>query len=110
MQRPHHDLGAGEADQLAEAALAEERLLRAEDRAALHRALGRVPESFRMVVVLFDMQGMSYDEIAQSLQVPVGTVKSRLKRGRDALREAIFRQQGATRPTGNEDGHEHDRL
>jgi RNA polymerase sigma-70 factor (ECF subfamily) len=81
----------GESEQLAEAAMAEERLLRAEDRRALARALQRVPEAYRMVVVLFDVQGASYDEIARILDVPVGTVKSRLKRGRDALRTQIFR-------------------
>ncbi len=92
-EKPLHQMEAEEADELAEAALAEERLVRAEDRRALERALARVPEAYRMVVVLFDVQGMSYDEIAQVLSVPVGTVKSRLKRGRDALRVQIFRRQ-----------------
>ncbi len=87
-----------EVEQLAEAALAEERLIRDDDRRSLTHALERVPEAYRMVVVLFDVQGLSYDEIAQILEVPVGTVKSRLKRGRDALREQIFRQRGARPP------------
>jgi RNA polymerase sigma-70 factor (ECF subfamily) len=83
-----------EGGELAESAMAEEGLLREEDRRALARALERVPMRYRMVVVMFDVQGFSYDEIAQILDVPVGTVKSRLKRGRDALREAIFRSGG----------------
>lgn len=73
------------------AALADEVLLRSEARRELRRAMKRVPTAYRLVVVLFDVQGLSYDEIARSLEIPVGTVKSRLKRGRDALREELFR-------------------
>jgi RNA polymerase sigma-70 factor (ECF subfamily) len=80
-----------EAHHLAEAAHAEDRLLRQDERKALWSALRRVPAAYRQVVVLFDVQGLSYDEIAQALACPVGTVKSRLKRGRDALREELFR-------------------
>jgi len=97
LQRPLDD----EADHLAEAALAEERLVRDEDRRLLERALGRVPEAYRMVVVLFDVQGASYDEIARILSVPVGTVKSRLKRGRDALRAQLFRSRGEPEKRGD---------
>lgn len=81
----------GEAEQLADGAMAEDRLLRDEDRRELAKALEGVPVAYRMVLVLFDMQGRSYDEIAEVLKIPVGTVKSRLNRGRDALREQIFR-------------------
>ena len=76
---------------LAEAAHAEEQLLRQDDRRALLKAIRRVPVAYRTVVMMFDVQGLSYDEIARALSVPVGTVKSRLKRGRDALRAEIFR-------------------
>jgi RNA polymerase sigma-70 factor (ECF subfamily) len=81
----------GELHHLEEAALAEDRLLRAETRRGVWRALKKVPVPYRMVVVLFDIQGFPYDEIARVLDLPLGTVKSRLKRGRDALREEIFR-------------------
>lgn len=84
----------GQLERLAEVALAEDRLLRAEDRAALYRALAEVTEVYRTVVVLFDVEGLAYDEIAGVLNVPVGTVKSRLKRGRDALRCELFRAAG----------------
>ncbi len=42
-----------------------------------------------MVVVLREMEGFSYDEISEVLEVPAGTVKSRLKRGRAALKELL---------------------
>lgn len=80
-----------EAERLYEAARAEEGLLRRDERRALWAALRRVPAAYRQVVVMFDVQGLAYDEIAQALGVPVGTVKSRLKRGRDALRSELFR-------------------
>ena len=56
------------------------------------RALRDVPVAYRTVVALSDVQGLGYEEIAGALGVPVGTVKSRLKRGRDALKNALFRQ------------------
>jgi RNA polymerase sigma-70 factor (ECF subfamily) len=50
------------------------------------RALDRLPEPFRAAVVLRDMQDFSYDEIASILEVPIGTVMSRIHRGRALLR------------------------
>lgn len=52
-------------------------------------ALGRVPAEFRAVLVLHDVQDLPYDEIAEILDVPVGTVKSRLHRGRLAMTAAL---------------------
>jgi RNA polymerase sigma-70 factor (ECF subfamily) len=52
-------------------------------------ALATVPEEFRVAVVLADVQDLPYDEIARILDVPVGTVKSRVHRGRLALAEAL---------------------
>jgi RNA polymerase sigma-70 factor (ECF subfamily) len=71
------------------AASPEAQLLLDEERRALWAALAQVPETYRAVVVLADMQGLSYEEIASAMSVPVGTVKSRLNRGRDALREVL---------------------
>jgi len=51
----------------------------------VQRALVQVPEEFRLVLVMHDVQGMPYEEIAEAVGVPVGTVKSRLHRGRVAL-------------------------
>jgi RNA polymerase sigma-70 factor (ECF subfamily) len=55
------------------------------DRLTLDDALARLPEEFRVAVVLRDVQGMDYAQIAEVLQIPVGTVRSRIARGRRAL-------------------------
>jgi RNA polymerase sigma-70 factor (ECF subfamily) len=55
----------------------------------VHAALARLEPQFREVVVLFDLQGLAYREIAEICGVPMGTVKSRLKRGRDGLRQLL---------------------
>lgn len=52
-------------------------------------ALAKVPPDFRLAVVLSDIEGMSYDEIADLTQVPLGTVRSRLARGRAILRREL---------------------
>lgn len=52
-------------------------------------AVGHLPAEYRAVVVLRDLQGLAYDEIARILQVPIGTVRSRLSRGREALRAQL---------------------
>jgi RNA polymerase sigma factor (sigma-70 family) len=52
-------------------------------------ALRRLPEDFRAAVVLCDVVGLSYQEIGESLGVPVGTVRSRIHRGRAMLRKAL---------------------
>jgi RNA polymerase sigma-70 factor, ECF subfamily len=63
-----------------------DRLLR-ED---LVRAIEALPERFRIVVVLADVRGFSYAEIAGALEVPIGTVRSRLARGRALLQKALW--------------------
>jgi len=55
----------------------------------LERALQSLPEVFRTAVVLRDIQDFTYDEIAQILEVPVGTVMSRIHRGRAQLRTLL---------------------
>jgi RNA polymerase sigma-70 factor, ECF subfamily len=52
--------------------------------------LHALPEPFRLVVVLADMHGCSYQEIAEMLQVPIGTVRSRLARARALLQKALW--------------------
>src|SRR6266849_3214221 len=53
-------------------------------------ALEVLPEQFRMAVLLADVEGFSYKEIAEILDVPIGTVMSRLHRGRKALQKALW--------------------
>jgi RNA polymerase sigma-70 factor (ECF subfamily) len=57
--------------------------------AGIDRAIEQLPDSFREAVVLSDLEGLSYQEIADVLEGPVGTVKSRLFRGRRLLAEAL---------------------
>jgi RNA polymerase sigma-70 factor (ECF subfamily) len=64
-------------------------------------AMGRLPEAQRSVLVLVCVQGLSYREAAEVLEVPVGTVMSRLARARSAVGAAL----GAERPRGKEIGH-----
>lgn len=52
----------------------------------LDRAMGQISEEHRQVILLIGLEGMAYEEAAEVLDVPVGTVRSRLSRGRDALR------------------------
>ena len=60
-------------------------------------ALDGLPQEFRAAVVLADIEGLSYDEVAQALRCPVGTVRSRLHRARQMLREALGPHLGARR-------------
>lgn len=75
-----------------------ELLAHEEIRARVEEELRQVPEPYRTTVLLRDIEGLSYEEIADVLQVSLGTVKSRLIRGRDALKkrlEVFVRQLGS---------------
>jgi len=54
------------------------------------RALESLPEEFRTVVILCDIEGLSYEEIAEFVDCPIGTVRSRLHRGRQMLRAKLY--------------------
>jgi RNA polymerase sigma-70 factor (ECF subfamily) len=54
------------------------------------REIDRLPEPYREAVVLVDLEGFSYDEAREMLSLPVGTVKSRLYRGRRLLQQALY--------------------
>jgi RNA polymerase sigma-70 factor (ECF subfamily) len=56
----------------------------------VERALEKLPDAFREAVILCDLQGLSYAEAAQQLGVPIGTVRSRLSRGREILRRLLW--------------------
>jgi RNA polymerase sigma-70 factor (ECF subfamily) len=69
------------------------------------RALESLPENFRLPVLLADVEGFSYKEIADIMDTPIGTVMSRLHRGRKALEKALWetaRERGIV--TGERDG------
>lgn len=66
-------------------------LERNELEAALGRAIAELPEDRRIVVVLRDLEGLSYEEIAQALDLELGTVRSRLHRARADLRDKLVR-------------------
>ncbi|HEY9015833.1 MAG TPA: sigma-70 family RNA polymerase sigma factor [Gemmatimonadales bacterium] len=62
-------------------------------RESLHQAIDRLPAEFREVIVLRELQGLSYQEIGEVTGVPVGTVMSRLSRARSRLRRALVTEQ-----------------
>lgn len=57
--------------------------------------LSKIPEKYRMPIILKDIEGLSLESISESLDVPVGTVKSRLNRGRTILQEKILTTKGS---------------
>lgn len=66
-----------------------ERAAEHETKVRVEAALQKLPENFRTVVVLREMEGFAYDEIAEILNIHIGTVKSRLLRGRAALKNHL---------------------
>ena len=63
--------------------------MRAEREGKVTAAIGRLAEQYRTVIVLRDIEGLDYEQIAETLGIPIGTVKSRVHRGRLALREYL---------------------
>ncbi len=74
------------------AELPEEAVERDELRQLLEDALARLPEDQRTVLVLVDRLGLSYEEVAETLQIQLGTVKSRLARARGRMRDLLLEQ------------------
>jgi RNA polymerase sigma-70 factor (ECF subfamily) len=64
-------------------------ILREEERQIVARAVASLPEKYRAAIVLRDIQGLDYEQIAEILGVPLGTVKSRINRARSFLREKL---------------------
>ncbi len=75
-------------------------LQRQEQKAVLEQALRSMDERLRVAVVLRDIEGMSYNEIAETLQISLGTVKSRILRGREALKAKLQQPAGVEIPDG----------
>lgn len=64
------------------------------DSATLQAALGQLDPNYRAPLVLFYLKELSYREIAETLGIPIGTVMSRLSRGKDHLRQLLLKLQG----------------
>ena len=73
----------------------------------LHRALGRLPETQRQVMLLVGLEGMRYEQVAQILNIPIGTVRSRLSRGRETLRELMSEHEAAPPQSSQYDSISH---
>jgi RNA polymerase sigma-70 factor (ECF subfamily) len=72
----------------------EETLVRKETRTLIWKGLNQLSSEMRMAVILRDLQGRSYEEMAEILKLPLGTVKSRVNRARIALAEVLREKKG----------------
>lgn len=70
----------------------EESLVRRDSRKAVWEGLGKLPPETRMALILRDIQGKSYEEVAAIMNIPIGTVKSRINRGRLELARILSRE------------------
>lgn len=89
---------ADSAEQASQTVTSPERIVLGQmESAALLAAVKALPDEYRQVVTMADVQNMPYQDIADALRIPIGTVRSRLSRGRERVRRAIF----AWRPSPN---------
>ena len=92
---PSTDIEADEAEQydgadgLKEYATPERMLLRDEVESTIFSALEHLPEGLRMALTLREIEGLSYEEIAEAMDCPVGTVRSRIFRAREAIEQQL---------------------
>lgn len=88
---PSSDIDAQDAEQfqvetrLKDRGSPEHELLRAEIEQTIHAAISDLPEDLRVAITLREMEGMSYEEIATTMECPIGTVRSRIFRAREAI-------------------------
>lgn len=83
------DGDGGDLDPPDDRILADEQMLDAEIARATARAIVALPEKYRVPVILRDVQGLSYDEVAEIMQLGLGTTKSRISRGRGLLKDKL---------------------
>lgn len=91
---PTDDIEATEAEQYMGASMTEldtpERLLQTDEiKQTIHNAITNLPEDLRTAITLRELEGMSYEEIAQTMICPVGTVRSRIFRAREAIDQEL---------------------
>ncbi|MGB5177968.1 MAG: RNA polymerase sigma factor RpoE [Gammaproteobacteria bacterium] len=88
---PKNDIDAQDAEQyegaigLKEYATPERLLLKDEIQTAIAKAIDELPDDLRTAIILRELEGLSYEEIAQTMECPIGTVRSRIFRARDAI-------------------------
>ena len=68
----------------------------AEEERRIQEALGRLSAEHRAVLIMKDMDGMKYEDMAEVLDVPIGTIRSRLHRARLELREILIQEENRT--------------
>ena len=73
----------------------------------LERALRLLPEEQRQVILLVGLEGMRYEEVAAVLDIPIGTVRSRLSRGREMLRRLMDMKEESDAPFDRPHGRQH---
>jgi RNA polymerase sigma-70 factor (ECF subfamily) len=78
----------------------EELAVRGEESSRVQQALLRLPADQRLAVVMCDLQGFSYEEIGEAMRCSLGTVKSRIARGREKLRMILVEEAGTNRAPG----------
>ncbi len=83
-------MGTGEPTDLAETNRPDYALEMAEEEKRVHEALKRLSPEHRVVLIMKDMEGQKYEDMAEILQVPVGTIRSRLHRARLELRDIFL--------------------
>lgn len=92
---PDTDIDANEAEQfggesaLKECATPEREMLTAEIQATITKAVEDLPEDLRTAIMLRELEGMSYEEIAEAMECPIGTVRSRIFRAREAIDKVL---------------------
>ena len=91
-------------DALAAREVAVDELARAEERDIVRRAIDELPEAQRAAVLLRDVEGLSYEEIALALEIPKGTVMSRIYYGRETLKTRLARLLGVKPPEPGREG------
>lgn len=93
VRRANRDAGAIELDEVSSPIVAVSDPTSSRQLYELERALGQLPAEQREVILLVGLEGFSYEAVAEILAVPIGTVRSRLSRGRDALRRQLDRDE-----------------
>mgnify|MGYP001092977829 FL=1 len=92
---PQSDVDASDAEQysidtrLKDRGSPEHELLREEIEDTIHQAISDLPDDLRVAITLREMEGMSYEEIATTMECPIGTVRSRIFRAREAIDQRL---------------------